>query len=303
MGTATAAAKTPEGWLDTATQGLVRELRLNPEQERQVREQLLPVRTALHADQERALFQMHLRRLLFHDSLAASGALNGAQTKRLGQSRAKLKNLIIGRFPDRPCGNPVLAGETSGKQLAMKSSHWLVLASAITGCAVALGSYLMWDGGPENRQQTSPGGAKHPTTRDTRQDWRRTTEARHRQPDTTASRTRSRADTATPRTIPAASALRVTGQPPQGEVSETEWFASAAKVEQEANREVHRLAQMVGLDADQQVEIFGVVARNSSSWLPGMQTGGGVDQPAADSGLSEADQVMAYLNADPKLKD
>lgn len=180
----------------------------------------------------------------------------------------------------------------------MKSSHWFVLASAVTGCAVALGLYLMWDGGPEIRRQTSPGLAKHPAARGTRDDWRRTTETRHRQPDTTASRTRTRADTATSRTIPTASPLRVTGRPPQGEVSEAEWFASAAKVEQEANREVHRLAQLVSLNADQQVEIFGVVARNSSSWLPGMQTGGGVDLPAADSGLSEADQVMAYLNAD-----
>ena len=180
----------------------------------------------------------------------------------------------------------------------MKSSHSLVLASAITGCAVALGSYLMWDGGPENRQQQSPGVAKHPTVGDTRQDWRRTTEARHRRPETTVSRTRSRSDTATPRTIPAASALRVTGQPPQGEVSEAEWFARAAKVEQEANREVYRLTQMVGLNAAQQAEVFGVFARNSSSWLPGMQAGGGVDQPAAGSGVSEADQVMAYLNAD-----
>lgn len=115
VATATAATKTPEGWLDAAAQGLVRELRLNPEQEQQVREQLLPVSTALHADQERALFQMHLRLLLFHDSLAASGTLNGGQTKRLGQSRAKLKSLIIGRFPDRVRNNPVLAGETPGK--------------------------------------------------------------------------------------------------------------------------------------------------------------------------------------------
>ena len=115
VGTAAAAAKTPEGWLDAATQGLVRELRLNPDQERQVREQLLPVSAALHADQERALFQMHLRLLLFHDSLAASGTLNGEQKNRLGQSRTKLKNLIIGRFPDKIRGNPVLASETSGK--------------------------------------------------------------------------------------------------------------------------------------------------------------------------------------------
>jgi len=104
-----------ETWLDTASRGLVRELKLSADQERQVREQLLPVSAELHADQERALFQMHLRLLLFHDSLAASGTLSGEQAKRLGLSRAKLKSLIIGRFPDKVRGNPVLAGDKTGE--------------------------------------------------------------------------------------------------------------------------------------------------------------------------------------------
>jgi len=86
-------------------------------------------------------------------------------------------------------------------------------------------------------------------------------------------------------------------------VSEAEWFARAAKVEQEATHEVRRLAQLLDLNADQQAGIFGVVARNSSSWLPGMQVGGAplartADGTVADPVLSEADQVMAYLDAD-----
>lgn len=107
--------RTPGDWLDTASRGLVRELGLNDQQARQVREQLVPVSAALHDDQERAMFQMHLRLLMFHDTLSASGTLSPAQTARLAASRAKLKSLIIGRFPDMVRGNPVLAGEKSGE--------------------------------------------------------------------------------------------------------------------------------------------------------------------------------------------
>ena len=102
-------------WLDTASCALVRELGLNDEQARQVREQLVPVSAALHEDQERAMFQMHLRLLMFHDTLSSSGTLSPAQTARLAASRAKLKSLIVGRFPDMVRGNPVLAGEKSGE--------------------------------------------------------------------------------------------------------------------------------------------------------------------------------------------
>jgi len=98
-----------------ASQGLVRELGLSPDQQRQVRDQLVPVSAALYADQERALFQMHLRLLLFHDSLAASGVLDPKQAKRLAASRAKLRSLIVGRFPDMVRGDPVLAAEETGK--------------------------------------------------------------------------------------------------------------------------------------------------------------------------------------------
>jgi hypothetical protein len=112
---AAAGAKTPEAWVAAASQGLVRELDLSADQERQVRDRLVPVSTALHADQQRALFQMHLRLLLFHDSLATSGLLEQDQAHRLAASRAKLRDLIIARFPDMVRGNPVLAAEETGK--------------------------------------------------------------------------------------------------------------------------------------------------------------------------------------------
>ncbi|MBN8460416.1 MAG: hypothetical protein J0M04_21515 [Verrucomicrobia bacterium] len=112
---ATVDTRIPGDWLDSASRALVRELDLNADQTRQVREQLVPVSAALHEDQERAMFQMHLRLLMFHDTLGASGTLSPAQTARLAASRAKLKSLIIGRFPDMVRGNPVLAGERSGE--------------------------------------------------------------------------------------------------------------------------------------------------------------------------------------------
>lgn len=64
---------------------------------------------------------------------------------------------------------------------------------------------------------------------------------------------------------------------------------------------MRRLAQALDLTPAQQAGIFGVVARNSELWLPGMQVGGGATTGKIDQGegaLSEADQVMAYLDAD-----
>jgi hypothetical protein len=99
----------PESWVTVASQGLVRDLKLDGTQERQIRQQLEPVAAALYADQERALFQMHLRLLLFHDTLAKKGGLDDTQLTRLAVSRAKLKGLIIRKFPTMVRRNPSLA--------------------------------------------------------------------------------------------------------------------------------------------------------------------------------------------------
>jgi hypothetical protein len=85
-------------------------------------------------------------------------------------------------------------------------------------------------------------------------------------------------------------------------VSEAQWLAHAAKVERDANHELSRLVELLDLDSTQQEQVFALLARRSSSWMPGMQTSqdplvGAVDTVDGDAS-SEADDVMAYLNID-----
>lgn len=107
----TDAAGGPEAWVAVASRGLVRDLKLDPTQEQQMRQRLEPVAAALYGDQERTLFQMHLRLLMLHDTLAKDGGLDDAQLGRLAVSRAKLKGLIIQKFPRMVRTNPSLAIE------------------------------------------------------------------------------------------------------------------------------------------------------------------------------------------------
>ncbi len=104
-----------ESWVTAASRGLVRDLKLGEAQERQIRQQLEPVAAALYADQERTLFQMHLRLLMLHDTLAREGGLDAPQLQRLAVSRAKLKELIIQKFPVMVRANPSLAIESGEK--------------------------------------------------------------------------------------------------------------------------------------------------------------------------------------------
>jgi hypothetical protein len=97
-----------DAWVAAASQGLVKDLKLDEAQQQKVRQQLEPVAAAIFTDQERALFQMHLRLLELHDTLAKEGSLSGVQLKRLGVSRAKLKELIIRKFPRMVRENPSL---------------------------------------------------------------------------------------------------------------------------------------------------------------------------------------------------
>lgn len=99
----------PETWVDAASRALVKDLKLDPAQQQKVQQQLDPVATAIFSDQERALFQMHLRLLELHDTLAATGNLNPVQGTRLAASRAQLRELIIRKFPRLVRGNPSLA--------------------------------------------------------------------------------------------------------------------------------------------------------------------------------------------------
>lgn len=107
--TTTTTAKAPQSWLESASHSLKRELLLSPDQETALRAPLEAASVALREDQERALFQMHLRLLVLHDSMAQSGVLHADQTRKLAESRAKLKRLIVAKFPAMVRSNPKLA--------------------------------------------------------------------------------------------------------------------------------------------------------------------------------------------------
>jgi hypothetical protein len=97
-----------DSWVQAASRGLVKDLKLDAAQQEKARQQLEPVALAIFADQERALFQMHLRLLGFHDSLAKEGTLSDSQLARLRVSRTKLKELIVRKFPRMVRENPSL---------------------------------------------------------------------------------------------------------------------------------------------------------------------------------------------------
>lgn len=183
----------------------------------------------------------------------------------------------------------------------LKPSHWFVVATAVAGSAVACGCYLLrqpaalraeagnslHDRSPIVGRRTTAGSdaSRHIA------DSRRQTSQNRRAAATTNSRD------AEPR--------KIVGSPPQGgtaTMSEAQWFARAAKVGQEANHELSRLAGLLDLDSAQQDQLFAVLARQSNSWLPGMQPNrnalGGTATPLESEFPTEADEVMAYLNAD-----
>lgn len=97
-----------DAWVANASRGLVRDLNLDDTQQDVVKQRLETVAASIFGDQERALFQMHLRLLELHDTLAKDGTLNAGQLQRLGRSRAKLKELIIHKFPRMVRENPSL---------------------------------------------------------------------------------------------------------------------------------------------------------------------------------------------------
>ena len=104
----TESPSSPEAWVETASRGLIRDLKLDEAQQVLVRQQLGTAAGAIFSDQERALFQMHLRLLELHDVMAKSASLSESQLQRLAQSRSKLKELIIRKFPNRVRDNPSL---------------------------------------------------------------------------------------------------------------------------------------------------------------------------------------------------
>lgn len=106
------AAKTGS-WAESASRTLAADLRLDASQQEKIDAILAPVGTAIHDDQESALFTMYLRMLRVHDTISTEIPLSAAQSARLAASRAKLKGLIIERFPQRVSENPKLALDPS----------------------------------------------------------------------------------------------------------------------------------------------------------------------------------------------
>lgn len=99
----------PESWAISATNRLAADLLLDASSRQAVQNHLTPVATEIFSDQQRALFQMHLRLLAIHDSLAVEIPLDDRQLKRLATSRSQLKSLIIRKFPLMVRENPALA--------------------------------------------------------------------------------------------------------------------------------------------------------------------------------------------------
>ncbi|MFY7818642.1 MAG: hypothetical protein ACOVRB_09790 [Akkermansiaceae bacterium] len=104
-------------WAEKACQALVRQLALTPDQEAKLRTELAPVSEAMHASQERALLQMHLRLLHFHDTLEAKGILDPNQAQLLSRSRVQLLKLIRKRF------SPTLDSDTDSSDNSQQTKE------------------------------------------------------------------------------------------------------------------------------------------------------------------------------------
>ena len=107
--TAAAASTKTASWAESASRSLTADLQLDSTQRQRIDAILAPVGTSIHEDQESALFTMYLRMLRVHDTISAEIPLSAAQSARLAASRAKLKGLIIERFPQKVSENPKLA--------------------------------------------------------------------------------------------------------------------------------------------------------------------------------------------------
>lgn len=174
---------------------------------------------------------------------------------------------------------------------SLKTTHLVCLASAVIGGAVALGFHVA----SRRTDATAADGAGRSGTSARAQGG---SMGSHRAGGlSTKSATRSGARLASPAASPLA-LQRVGGSPPaSGPVgSEREWFAKAAKVELEANRELCRLQDLLDLSRDQQGRIFGLLARQSDHWAPGMTAGPRQGTTMGDASLAQNAQLLAELD-------
>jgi hypothetical protein len=182
----------------------------------------------------------------------------------------------------------------------MRPGHWLALGSAIAGCTAALGFYLVARETPADAPAPRTGGPRWQTESATKRHSAKAAAPGQAGP-VEKSAARAGHESATPET-----GFRIQGNPPAGPVTEERaWFASAERVEREANRELESLREALELSPYQEQRIFGILARRSSSWMPGMDTGGSHGADAAnDAGgpagpaRSVTDEILPLLDED-----
>ena len=177
----------------------------------------------------------------------------------------------------------------------MKPGHWLALGSAFAGCAAALGIFLAKD-----PSSPDPGDSLHDSGRTVK---RQNESAFQAGPGDPGTRSVAKARSSS---MTHAEAFRIEGSPPAGQVSdESAWFANAERVEREATRELESLKEALQLSPYQQQQVFGVLARNSPFWMPGMSTGGShgsssdldpEDSPGPTGSVS--DEILPLLDED-----
>lgn len=72
------------------------------------------------------------------------------------------------------------------------------------------------------------------------------------------------------------------------------------RVQNEADMKVERLDQIVGLDAQQRDQVFGIIARNSKDYTPGMSIEGGVGSAGNVAGANPRDAMLSVLRPEQR---
>ena len=90
----------PADWWQRALNRLASDLNLSDSQKNAVRPMLQHTADQMFLNRDRALFQIHLELLAFHDTLGRPGSfLDSAQKMRLDALRARLRQQIETQFP------------------------------------------------------------------------------------------------------------------------------------------------------------------------------------------------------------
>lgn len=151
----------------------------------------------------------------------------------------------------------------------MKPVHWLALGSAIAACISGIGSIFIAKDAPADRPVLPIGGPRPQIGTPSARHFERTDA-----PESARSVGRSEARIGE-EFRSSDRAFRIEGNPPADLVTEESvWFANAERVAREANHQLETLRESLELSPYQEQRIFGILARRSSSWMPGMNSGG-----------------------------